>query len=229
MSAWLSCFFSRFPSVCRSSVADIKPLPPSTATPPPTPAPSSARSRASFSGGTFSVIGESLDYGQIGPPLSAAAYDCQHNNVSVSHFTYATTNMNNRRREPRQRHLLRRFNWNRNTGSGIPDFTICTPPASTPSVYEAFITANANGVSSNAIPIFSFTPTRHRCLSSSVHAAVLQPRAAAAPATPPPIAARPTSPPHPKRLPPATTAPLRLPEPPRADRRQGVRQRGAAT
>jgi hypothetical protein len=101
----------------------------------------------------LSVIGESLNYGQIGPSLSATAYDCQHNNVSVSHFTYATTDMNIADVNPSNGTSCGGM-WNRNSGSGIPDFTICNAPASTPSEYEAFITANANGVTSNAIPVF---------------------------------------------------------------------------
>jgi hypothetical protein len=101
----------------------------------------------------LSITGESLNYGQIGPQLSAVAYDCQHNNVSVTKFTYATTNMTIADVNPATGSACG-GSWNRQSGSGIPDYTICTAPAAAPSTSVAYITASADGVASNAIAVF---------------------------------------------------------------------------
>jgi trimeric autotransporter adhesin len=102
----------------------------------------------------LALIGESLNYGQIGAAMNATAQDCQHNSVSVSKFTYATTDttlmyadVNPANGEVCAGH------WNRNLGSGIPDFTVCTPPSTPPPTNEYFITAQA-GATSNPIPVF---------------------------------------------------------------------------
>ncbi len=101
----------------------------------------------------LSITGESVNYGQIGPGLSATAQDCNGNNVSVSHFTFATTNMNIADVNPATGSVCG-GSWNRQSGSGIPDFTICTPPATAPATSVAYITASGDGVASNAIAVF---------------------------------------------------------------------------
>jgi trimeric autotransporter adhesin len=89
---------------------------------------------------SLATTGESLNYGQIGIPLSASATDCKGNAVAVKSFTYSSTSsfsvnatggaifadinpMNG---------TVCGGQWNRNTGGGIQDFTTCTPPSSTP-------------------------------------------------------------------------------------------------
>ena len=42
----------------------------------------------------LAIIGESLNYGQIGSGLSATTADCKGNSVSVSKYTYSSTNLN---------------------------------------------------------------------------------------------------------------------------------------
>ena len=85
---------------------------------------------------TLAIYGESLDYGQIGQTLSAAAQDCKGNNVSVRSFVYATSNMAVADINPSTGQVCA-GTWNRNTGGGVPNFTTCTafttanPPAST--------------------------------------------------------------------------------------------------
>ena len=101
----------------------------------------------------LATVGESLNFGQIGQGLSASATDCKGNSVTVSKYTFSTTDMNIADVNPNTGAVCG-GTWNRQSGGGIPDYTLCTPPASTPSNYEAFITASAEGATSNAIPVF---------------------------------------------------------------------------
>ena len=110
---------------------------------------------------SLAVYGESLDYGQIGQTLNATAQDCKGNSVSVRSFTYASTDGYT---SGNQASIFADINpstgsvcagtWNRNTGGGINDYTTCTPPPSTPPGYLAYVTATAEGASSNAIPVY---------------------------------------------------------------------------
>jgi hypothetical protein len=89
---------------------------------------------------TLAVVGESLNYGQIGQGLSASAKDCKGNAVSVSSFIYSSTSSFgvNQSGGP----IFADINpsngqvcggtWNRNSGGGIPDYTTCTPPPTPP-------------------------------------------------------------------------------------------------
>jgi hypothetical protein len=106
---------------------------------------------------TLAVIGESLNYGQIAQGLSATTTDCKGNSVSVSKYTYSSTNLNFADINPSTGAVCG-GTWNRFSGSGIPDFTICSPPANPPLNAVAFVTANADGVTSNAIAV-SVHPT----------------------------------------------------------------------
>jgi hypothetical protein len=102
----------------------------------------------------LAVIGESLNYGQIASTLSATTADCKGNSVSISKYTYSSTNLNFADINPATGAVCG-GTWNRFSGSGIPDFTICSPPANPPANGGmAFVTANASGVTSNAIAIF---------------------------------------------------------------------------
>jgi hypothetical protein len=101
----------------------------------------------------LAVIGESLNYGQIGQSLSATTTDCKGNSVSTSKYTYSSTNLNFADINPNTGSVCG-GTWNRNSGSGIPDFTICTPPANPPTNATAFVTANGDGVTSNAIAVY---------------------------------------------------------------------------
>ena len=100
----------------------------------------------------LTTTGESLYYGQIGTALSATAQDCDGASVSISSYTYATTD-----------HTIADVNptngtvcggtWNRSTGGGVNDYTICTPPVN-PTNHTAFITASGNGATSNTLAVF---------------------------------------------------------------------------
>ncbi len=102
---------------------------------------------------TLATIGESLNYTQIGQSLSASALDCKGSSVSVSRFTYATSNMAIADINPGSGQVCAGI-WNRNTGGGIADYTVCQPYLTTPTTHIAFITATADGAVSNAIPVY---------------------------------------------------------------------------
>ncbi len=110
---------------------------------------------------TLATYGESLNFGQIGQSLSASAQDCKGNSVSASSYTYSSTNgfiSGNAATtfadiNPKTGQVCA-GTWNRNTGGGIADFTTCTAPPSTPSGFLAYVTATANGATSNAIPVY---------------------------------------------------------------------------
>lgn len=100
----------------------------------------------------LSATGESLNYGQIGATLSATAYDCVHNTVSVRSFTYSTTDMTIADVNPSTGQVCA-GTWNRNTGGGVANYTICTAPTN-PTSHTALITAAAAGATSNPIEVF---------------------------------------------------------------------------
>ena len=111
---------------------------------------------------TLATTGESLNYGQMGQALSASAIDCKGNAVSVKAFTYSSTSSfeENTNGGP----VFADINpatgqvcgglWNRNTGGGIANYTTCTPPSPTPTQFLAYVTAAANGATSNAVPVY---------------------------------------------------------------------------
>ncbi len=98
------------------------------------------------------IYGISLNAGEFGTSPSASAIDCNGGAVSISSYTWAI--------RPQDVGLvdvvpatgrLCAGTWNRNTGGGIPDFTVCTPAARSGT---AQITATGGGATSNSLPIF---------------------------------------------------------------------------
>ena len=103
--------------------------------------------------GNLTTVGESLNYGQIGSSLSATATDCFGSSVSTAAFTYGTSNMQFADINPTTGQVCA-GTWNRNTGGGVADFSVCTAPATPPSSNVAYITASAAGATSNPIPVY---------------------------------------------------------------------------
>ena len=110
----------------------------------------------------FATVGESLNYGQIGSSLSATAYDCKGTPVSSRGYTFASTSSFNVNSvggaifadiNPSTGQVCG-GTWNRNTGGGIPNYTTCMPPSSTPADFLAYVTATSGGAVSNAIPVY---------------------------------------------------------------------------
>ena len=93
--------------------------------------------------------GLSFNQGQIGSISAPSGTDCNAASVVPTNVVYGSTNINMVDIVPTTGRLCA-GTWNRNTGN-IPDFTTCTPSA-TQGV--AFVTASADGVTSNAIPVF---------------------------------------------------------------------------
>jgi trimeric autotransporter adhesin len=96
------------------------------------------------------VYGISLNFAEIGQVSSPASTDCKGNSASIGLYTYATTDKTIADVEPTNGQLCG-GTWNRNSGGGIPDYTFCIP---TNKAGTAYITASADGVTSNPIPVF---------------------------------------------------------------------------
>jgi trimeric autotransporter adhesin len=96
------------------------------------------------------VYGISLNSGEIGQVQAPAATDCKGSSVSVGNYVYGTTDMTLADVNPSNGHLCA-GTWNRNSGGGIPDFTVCNP---TNKSGTAYIAASAEGVTSNPLPVF---------------------------------------------------------------------------
>jgi hypothetical protein len=96
------------------------------------------------------LTGVSLNQGQIGQVSSPSSADCKGRAAAVSSFTYGTTDMTLADVNPVNGQLCA-GTWNRNQGGGIADYTTCN---ATGKSGTAYITASADGVSSNPIPVF---------------------------------------------------------------------------
>ena len=114
--------------------------------------------------------GISLSYGQTGQVNQPTGFNCNGGTVSVAHYIYGTTNLNIADINPSTGAICA-GTWNRHSASGIPDFTICTPPTG-PGVAQ--VTASASAVTSNPIsvyihpPITAITiPTQTACVSQN--------------------------------------------------------------
>ncbi len=96
------------------------------------------------------VYGISLNYAQIGQLSTPSATDCKGSVASVASYTYGTTDMTIADVEPKTGRLCA-GTWNRNSSGGIPDYTVCN---STKKSGTAYVSASADGVTSNPLPIF---------------------------------------------------------------------------
>ncbi len=96
------------------------------------------------------LVGVSLNQAQQGQITAPSATDCKGNSVSVTGYTYSSTNIQIADVNPATGALCG-GSWNRNTPGGIANFTTCSA-TTTPGI--AFVSASANGVSSNSIPVY---------------------------------------------------------------------------
>ncbi len=96
---------------------------------------------------TYGVSINQAEISQVGAPVGT---DCKNNPANAGAYTYGTTDMTIADIQPSTGRICG-GNWNRNTGGGISDFTVCNPTGKTG---VAFITASAGGVVSNAIPVY---------------------------------------------------------------------------
>ena len=98
--------------------------------------------------------GISLAYGQTGQVNQPTGFNCNGGTVSVAHYVYGSTNLNIADINPSTGAVCA-GTWNRLSASGIPDFTICTPPTE-PGVAQ--VTASASAVSSNPVSVYIHPP-----------------------------------------------------------------------
>jgi trimeric autotransporter adhesin len=107
--------------------------------------------------------GISLAYGQTRQASTPSAYTCTGAgaNVASNHYTYGTSN--NQLVDISPTGNICAGTWNRNTGGGIPDYTICNYPKPSPSTGglpygSANITATAESVTSNPVTVYVHAP-----------------------------------------------------------------------
>ncbi len=96
------------------------------------------------------LYGLSLNFAEIGQVSSPSSTDCKGSSVSVGTYIYGTTDMTVADVQPSTGRLCA-GTWNRNTGGGIADYTTCIP---TNKSGTAYITASAQGATSNPIAIY---------------------------------------------------------------------------
>jgi hypothetical protein len=95
------------------------------------------------------VYGYSLNYAEVGQANTPSATDCKGSNVSVSSYTYGTTDMTIADINPKTGALCG-GTWNRNT-AGVADYTYCN---ATNKTGIAYISASADAVASNPLPVY---------------------------------------------------------------------------
>jgi trimeric autotransporter adhesin len=109
------------------------------------------------------TTGISLSWGQIGQLSQPTAENCKGSSATVSKYIYGSSNL-----------LLADVSptggvcggtWNRNSPGGIPDYTICTPPAgsnteqcTSTSCGVSQLTATGGGVTSNPVAVYVHPP-----------------------------------------------------------------------
>jgi len=104
------------------------------------------------------TTGISMAYGQTRQVASPSALTCKGTAASASAYTYGTTN--NQLVDISPSGNICAGTWNRNTGGGIANYTICNIPSPLPTSKEglpyqsAYITASAQSVVSNPVQVF---------------------------------------------------------------------------
>ncbi len=103
------------------------------------------------------TTGLSMAFGQTRQINAPTATTCKGTSASVSTYTYATTN--NQLLDIAPSGNMCAGTWNRNSGGGIPDYTICNPPNPLPKTGglpygTLYISASANSVTSNPVQVY---------------------------------------------------------------------------
>ena len=106
-------------------------------------------------------VGISMAFGQTRQIATPTATNCKGGTVGVSTFAYGTTN--NQLVDISPAGELCAGTWNRNSGGGIADYTICNYPSPIPSSSglpygTAFISASADSVTSNPVEVYVHVP-----------------------------------------------------------------------
>ena len=103
------------------------------------------------------TTGISLAFGQTQQIATPTAKTCKGSSASVSSYSYGTTN--NQLVDISPTGNICAGIWNRRSGGGIPDYTICNKPNPLPTTnglpyQSAFITAAASSVTSNQVQVY---------------------------------------------------------------------------
>lgn len=103
------------------------------------------------------TTGISMAFGQTQQVAGPTAKTCKGTSASVTAYTYGTTN--NQLVDISPTGNMCAGTWNRNTGGGIANYTICNLPSPMPSTgglpfATAYITASASGVTSNPVEVY---------------------------------------------------------------------------
>jgi hypothetical protein len=102
-------------------------------------------------------IGISIAYGQTRVVGSPSAYNCKSNPISLTSYSFGTSD--NKLVDITPSGKICAGTWNRNSGGGIADYTVCTAPNPLPSTgglpyATAYVTASAENVTSNPVTIY---------------------------------------------------------------------------
>ena len=108
------------------------------------------------------TTGISLAFGQTQQITTPKATNCKGSTASTSGFTYGTSN--NQLIDISPAGNMCAGVWNKRSGGGIPDYTTCIAPSPLPTTNNlpyatAYITAEANAVSSNKVQVFVHAQT----------------------------------------------------------------------
>ncbi|MGA2808695.1 MAG: hypothetical protein ABSE87_11210 [Terracidiphilus sp.] len=109
------------------------------------------------------TTGISMAYGQTRQVASPSALTCKGTAASAGSYTYGTTDSSRQYVDISPTGNICAGNWNRNTGGGIANYTICTPPNPAPNTAglpytTAYITASADAVTSNPVEVYVHAP-----------------------------------------------------------------------
>ena len=96
------------------------------------------------------IYGVTLNFAQKGQTATPTGADCNGSTVATTGLRYSTTNQTIADVNPVNGALCG-GTWNRNTGGGVADYTICN---ANNVQGTAYITASAQGVTSNPLPVF---------------------------------------------------------------------------
>ncbi len=105
--------------------------------------------------------GISLAFGQTRQMNAPTANSCKGTSVTVTAFAYGTTN--NQLVDLSPTGNMCAGTWNRNSGGGITDYTICNYPSPLPKTGglpygTAYITASAESIVSNPVEVYVHAP-----------------------------------------------------------------------
>lgn len=105
------------------------------------------------------TTGISMAFGQTKQVTAPTAKTCKEESASVSSYTYGTTDTQRKYVDISPTGNICAGSWNRNSGGGISDYTICTAPNPEPTTNglpytTAYITASADSVTSNPVEVY---------------------------------------------------------------------------